>query len=101
MSAFATLLAAGVLAFAVRSSLVHVLHGRHVPVWLEGAFAAAIPAGLAATVVVAVAANGDWRASRAAALALAAVVASRTHSMLTVVGAGLAALWALQAIGAG
>jgi branched-subunit amino acid transport protein len=101
MSAFASLLAAGVLAFVVRSSLVHALHGRQLPVWLDRGFAAAIPAGLAATVVVAVAANGDWRPARAGALALAGLVASRTHSMLTVVGAGLAALWAFQAVGTG
>jgi hypothetical protein len=93
-------LAAGVIAFAVRSSMVYALlaRGRSVPVRLERAFTAAIPAGLAATVVAGVAARGGDGPARAGALAVAGLVASRTDSMLVVVGAGLAALWVLLAL---
>jgi branched-subunit amino acid transport protein len=100
MSAAVSLAAAGFVAFAVRSSMVHVLHGRRIPAWLDRALTAAIPAGLAATVVVALVVRGDAGPARAGALALAGLAAGRTRSMLVVVGVGLAAIWALQALGA-
>jgi branched-subunit amino acid transport protein len=101
MTAALVLVAAGLVAFLVRGSMVHAVHGRRLPGWLDRAFTAAIPAGLAATIVVAVAARGQVSPARVVALALATVVASRTGSMLGVVGAGLASLWALQLVGAG
>jgi branched-subunit amino acid transport protein len=100
MNAVVALVVAGVVAFATRSSFAFVVRarrGRPMPGWLDRSLTAAMPAGLAATVVVAVLERGGGApggvAAAVAALIVAAVVAWRTDSMLGVVGAGLVAHW--------
>jgi branched-subunit amino acid transport protein len=97
MSALAVLGIAGLLTFAIRSSMVHMLHGRALHPALARACAAAIPAGLAAIIVVSLASHtgGDgWM--RALAMVPALVVARFTTQALFVVGAGMAAFWLLS-----
>ena len=98
MSAFAVLAVAGVLTFAIRSSMVHVLHGRALHPALARACAAAIPAGLAAIIVVSLASRaGDDRTIRVLAMLPALLVTRFTTQALLVVGTGMAAFWLLSA----
>jgi branched-subunit amino acid transport protein len=96
MTPLAILIAAGVLTYAIRSSMVHVLHGRELgPRW-SMAFAGAIPAGLAAIIVVPLAAHpAEELAPRAAALIAAAVVTRFTNRASVVIGVGMATFWVL------
>jgi branched-subunit amino acid transport protein len=60
------------------------------------AFAGAIPAGLAAIIVVPLATHpGQELAPRAAALVAAAVVTRFTNRVSIVIGAGMATFWVL------
>jgi len=97
VSAFAVLAAAGVLTFAIRSSMVHVLHGRALHPALARACAAAIPAGLAAIIVVSLASRtGDDRTIRALAMVPALLATRFTTQALLVVGTGMTAFWLLS-----
>ena len=96
MSAFAVLAIAGVLTFAIRSSMVHVLHGRALNPALARACAAAIPAGLAAIIVVSLASRArDDGWTRAVAMLPALLVTRFTAQALLVVAAGMGAFWML------
>ena len=90
MKALAILIAAGVLTYALRSSMVHLLHRREISPRWSMAFAAAIPAGLAAIIVVSPAAHpGPELLPRTAALAVATVVTRLTSRVSIVIGAGM------------
>lgn len=96
MSALVILAVAGVLTYALRSSMVHALHGRALNPALARACAAAIPAGLAATIVVSLASRaGDDGLIRALAMVPAVLVARFTTQALLVVATGMAAFWFL------
>jgi branched-subunit amino acid transport protein len=96
MTGLAILIAAGVLTYALRCSMVHVLHGRALSARWSMAFAGAIPAGLAAIIVVPLAAHaGHELAPRAAAVVVAAVVTRFTNRVSVVIGAGMATFWVL------
>jgi branched-subunit amino acid transport protein len=98
MSAFAVLGVAGGLTFAIRSSMVHVLHGRALHPALARACAAAIPAGLAAIIVVSLASRaGDDGGIRALAMVPALLATRFTTQALVVVGVGMTAFWLLTA----
>lgn len=96
MTALAILIAAGVLTYALRSSMVHVLHGRELSPRWSTAFAGAIPAGLAAIIVVPLAAHPTYElAPRAVAIAAAVVIARFTNRAAVVIGAGMTTFWLL------
>ena len=96
MTALGVLIAAGVLAFAVRSSTVQLLRGHPLSPRLTRAVAGALPAGLAATIIAPLAARGiDVPPSRLFGLVVAAIVARFTNQVLLVVAAGMTTLWLL------
>jgi len=100
VSSMIVLVVAGALTFAVRSVMVQTLGGRSVPQPLTRMFAAAVPAGLAAVIIVGLVTHrGDDVAARATALAVAGVVAARTKRVPLVVAIGMATLWTLWALG--
>jgi hypothetical protein len=76
--------------------MVHVLHNRVLHPALARACEAAIPAGLAAIIVVSLAARaGDGGIIRALAMVPALVVARFTTQALLVVATGMTAFWLL------
>jgi len=98
------ILGAGAVTFALRLSLIALLGRVEVPPFLERALRY-VPAAVLAAVVIPLLfyQDGALEASlgneRLVAGLLAAIIAWRTRNVLLVLGGGMAALWALQAIG--
>jgi branched-subunit amino acid transport protein len=89
VNAFGILLLAGVAVFAVRSSLVHVVHRITLGPAVQRALVLTVPAGLAAAVAASL-------ASRAGTIGVAQVLAvvvtlavGRRHGMPVAMGAGM------------
>jgi branched-subunit amino acid transport protein len=98
MSALAVLLLAGLGTFAIRSSTVHLLHGRELSPRATRALAGAVPAGLAAMIVVSLATHDAHGAPvRAVALLVALLVARFTKNVALVTAAGMVTFWLLGA----
>jgi branched-subunit amino acid transport protein len=98
------ILGAGAVTFALRLSLIALLGRVEVPPYLERALRY-VPAAVLAAVVMPLLFYQDGALDvsvgneRLLAGLIAALIAWRTRNVLLVLGGGMAALWALQAIG--
>lgn len=98
------MLGAGAVTFALRLSLIALLERVEVPPFLERALRY-VPAAVLTAVVIPLLffQDGALEASlgneRLLAGLIAALIAWRTRNVLLVLGGGMAALWALQAVG--
>ncbi len=98
------ILGAGAVTFALRVSLIALLGRLEVPPFLERALRY-VPAAVLTAVVIPLLfyQDGALEASvgneRLLAGLIAVLIALRTRNVLLVLGGGMAALWALQAVG--
>ncbi len=99
-----TIVGAGAVTFALRLSFIALLGRMEIPLFLGRALRF-VPAAVLTAVVIPLLfyENGALEASlgneRLLAGVVAALIAWRTRSVLLTLGGGMAALWALQAIG--